>query len=79
MIDGFRYSKCQNQDNEKVNRVLNASTYHEYNNLACRVFAECKAGTYAFVKKESKSCFTIFETLPPSCNEGVYFKFKFTT
>jgi len=60
MIDGFRYSKCQNQDNEKVNRVLNASTYHEYNKLACRVCAKYKAGTYAFVKKESKTLFYDF-------------------
>ena len=45
---------------EKVNRVLNASTYHEYNKLACRVCAKYKAGTYAFVKKESKTLFYDF-------------------
>ena len=41
--DGFRYSTYQNQDNKKVNRVLNASIYHKYNRLACHVFAEYKA------------------------------------
>jgi len=41
--DGFRYSKCQNQDNGKVHSVQNASTYHEYNKLACHAFAVYKA------------------------------------
>ena len=51
-LDGFRYSKCQNQDDGKVSRVLNASTYHEYNKLACHVFDEYKDWhRYDFVKK----------------------------
>ena len=32
-LDGFRYSNYQNQDNGKVNCVLDGSTYHEYNKL----------------------------------------------
>jgi len=49
---GIRYWKCQNQDNEKVNRVLNASTCHEYHKLARHVFAKYKAWyRYDFEKK----------------------------
>ena len=37
--------------NVETRNVLNASTYHEYNKLACHVFAEYKAWyTYDFVK-----------------------------
>ena len=42
-----------------------------------RVFFEEIGTGMILLKKQSKKLFTIFKTLPPSCNEDVNFKYKF--
>jgi len=53
-LDGFRYSKCQNQDNRQVNGILNAGTSTSTTNGHAMFSLNTKIGTGMILLKKIK-------------------------